>query len=116
MISVNSVVISGFLAQNPRSGQTQKGHRWSNASLGISKRRHDGSYETHWIRLVGWQDAAIELSCFHKGDLLVVEGELQTSSYEKDGVKHYSTEVVVHAVGLMVAPVDGGEEAGEKFL
>jgi single-strand DNA-binding protein len=31
-----------------------------------------------------------------KGTRVFVEGRLSTSSYEKDGQKHYSTEVVAH--------------------
>lgn len=35
---------------------------------------------------------------FRKGSKAVVEGRLQSGSYEKDGVKHYTTDVVVENV------------------
>lgn len=33
----------------------------------------------------------------HKGMKIGVEGRIQTGSYEKDGVKHYTTDIVVEA-------------------
>lgn len=39
---------------------------------------------------------------FGKGDPIIVEGRIQTGSYEKDGVKHFTTDVAVdkfHFVG-----------------
>ena len=35
---------------------------------------------------------------FHKGMKILLEGRIQTGSYEKDGVKHYTTEVVAEIV------------------
>lgn len=34
---------------------------------------------------------------FHRGMKIALEGRLQTGSYEKDGVKHYTTDVIAEA-------------------
>ena len=35
---------------------------------------------------------------FHKGNRIAYTGHLQTGSYEKDGVKHYTTDIVIETV------------------
>ena len=35
---------------------------------------------------------------FHKGMKILIDGRLQTGSYEKDGVKHYTTDVIAELV------------------
>ena len=36
----------------------------------------------------------------HKGDMLYIEGKIQTRSWEKDGQTHYITEIVAEVVEL----------------
>jgi single-strand DNA-binding protein len=37
----------------------------------------------------------------HKGSLVAVQGEIRTRSYEKDGTKHYVTEVLANTVKFL---------------
>ena len=55
-------------------------------------------YPTDWIDCVAWKGTA-EFICkyFQKGQLIAVNGTLQTRSYEKDGVKRKTTQVVVQS-------------------
>lgn len=43
-----------------------------------------------------------------KGAKLYVEGKLQTQSWEKDGVKHYRTEILINELVLMSDKEEGG--------
>ena len=36
----------------------------------------------------------------HKGIKLEIEGRIQTGSYEKDGVKHYTTDIICENIGF----------------
>ena len=45
-----------------------------------------------------------------KGNRVAVVGHIQTGSYEKDGVKHYTTDVIVDKV----EPIDWKEKTGHK--
>lgn len=57
--------------------------------------------EPHWFDVIAWgylRDKALTL---RKGDLVVVSGRLETSSYEKDGVKRTSVQVVADSVGVV---------------
>ena len=96
---MNHVIISGMLGRDPRTGVTASGTVWANASVAVQKyRQKDKTYETHWIKVVAWSRSADILSTFVKGELVIIEGELSTSEYEKDGKKQYSTEVMAHSV------------------
>lgn len=68
---------------------------------------------TEWVSVSVWGKRAEGLSKFlHKGHTVFVEGRLQTSSYEKDGVKRYSTEIV--ATDVKVFGGGGGEGRQER--
>ena len=43
-----------------------------------------------------------------KGHKLYVEGELRTRMYEKDGVKHYRTDITVSAMEMLTPKGSGG--------
>lgn len=64
--------------------------------------------KTEWSRIVAWgKTAEICKEYLHKGDLVWIEGKLQTREWEKDGVKRQSTEIVANSVQFL-----GGK--GEK--
>lgn len=65
---------------------------------------------TEWHSITVFGSRGESLSRFlKKGDRLVVEGQLRTSSYEKDGVRKYRTEVIARDVLLAGASRRGGE-------
>jgi single-strand DNA-binding protein len=55
---------------------------------------------TDWITIVAWKSTATFISKhFKKGDMICIEGSIQTRDYEdKDGKKVYITEVVAERV------------------
>jgi single-strand DNA-binding protein len=64
--------------------------------------------ETDFINLLAFQKTA-ELMANHlnKGDQVGIEGHIQTGSYEKDGKKIYTTEVVVDNITFVGSRKDG---------
>jgi single-strand DNA-binding protein len=57
---------------------------------------------TEWHNLVAWRNTAELIEKWvKKGSRLYVEGKLKTESYDKDGVKHYVTKVVVDQVQFL---------------
>jgi single-strand DNA-binding protein len=64
---------------------------------------NDGVWQerTEWVRCVLFGKRAEGLAPYlSKGNKIYVEGSLRTSSWEKEGQKHYSTEVMVDRVIL----------------
>lgn len=50
-----------------------------------------------------------------KGRLVGIEGHIQTGSYEKDGQKHYTTDVVADRIRFLdKAPENGSASQGEQ--
>lgn len=95
---LNVVALQGRLAADPEQRTTQNGTPVTSFSLAVQRnvKGGDGEYGTDWIDCVAWKGTA-EFICkyFQKGQLMAVNGALQTRSYEKDGVKRKTTQVVV---------------------
>jgi single-strand DNA-binding protein len=57
---------------------------------------------TEWVRLVIWGKRAEALAPYlTKGKMIYAEGSLRTDSWEQNGVKRYSTEVIVRNIQLL---------------
>lgn len=64
--------------------------------------------KTEFVNVSIWNKRGEALAKFlQKGDRIFVEGSLRTSSWEKDGQKHWRTEVVASNIIL-----DGGKRQG----
>lgn len=97
---LNIVAIQGRLSADPEQRTTQNGTAVTSFSLAVQRniKGSDGEYGTDWIDCVAWKGTA-EFICkyFQNGQLMAVNGSLQTRSYEKDGVKRKVTQVVVQS-------------------
>ncbi len=114
MSSVNKWIGIGRLGKDPEVRFTQGGKAVANFSIATDEtyKDKDGNKQkkTEWVNLVVWGNSveAFVQPYLHKGDLVYVEGKLQTRSWEKDGVKKYTTEINVTDIkGLVTTPVDG---------
>lgn len=96
---LNIVAIQGRLSADPEQRTTQTGTPVCSFTLAVQRNIKSGDeYPTDWIDCVAWKGTA-EFICkyFQKGQLMAVNGTLQTRSYEKDGVKRKTTQVVVQS-------------------
>lgn len=111
--SVNKVILLGRLGADPEIRYTQTGTPVATLSLATNKtwKGKDGQKQekTEWHRVILWSKLA-ELSgqYLSKGREVYIEGELQTRSWEKDGQKKYTTEVV----GTTLQFIGSGKGAG----
>jgi len=94
---MNQVFLSGKVGQDAKSGTSKNGKLWANVSLATSKKIKEEWVST-WHRVVAWGKMAEKLAQAKKGDKLFVTGEISNSSYEKDGVKKYNTDVIAREV------------------
>ena len=96
---LNIVAIQGRLSADPELRTTQTGTPVCSFTLAVQRNIKSGDeYPTDWIDCVAWKGTA-EFICkyFQKGQLIAVNGTLQTRSYEKEGVKRKTTQVVVQS-------------------
>ena len=68
--------------------------------------------EWHSIVIFGKRGEALAKLLF-KGSQVLIEGSLRTSSWEKDGQKHYKTEISASDVHLVSAPREQGQGRGQ---
>jgi single-strand DNA-binding protein len=107
----NSVRLTGRLGAAPESKLTDSDKKLAKLSLATDFFERNASdqlvKETHWHHLVVWgKQAEIAEKYLAKGSQIAIEGRLSNRYYtDKDGVKHYVTEVVVNELMLLGKPV-----------
>jgi single-strand DNA-binding protein len=103
----NSVRLIGHLGENPKVRKLDSGKKVATLSIATNEIYYDQSgkkvSETTWHRLVAWgKQAEIAENYLKKGSEIAVEGKLTNRSYDdKNGEKHYITEVVVNSMLML---------------
>lgn len=89
----------GRLTRDPevRYSQGENSTAVARYTLAVDRRyKREGDQEADFISCVSFgKQAEFVEKYLHKGTKIAVTGRIQTGSYEKDGVKHYTTDVVV---------------------
>lgn len=90
---MNKAILIGNVGKQPEIRKTQSGISVANFSLATSK-KVKGEDKTEWHRVVAWDKLAEIIEKYvNKGDKLMIEGEIETREYEKEGRKVYTTEI-----------------------
>lgn len=104
---VNKVMLMGEVARAPETRDAGNS-TVTKFRLATKQSRGDKTF-TEWHTVVVWGDPGKNLSKLQEGDMVAVFGELRTRSWEKDGVKRYSTEVAgFDVLAQSSAPADQG--------
>ena len=121
---VNKVILVGTCGQDPEVRYMPNGNAVTNLSLATSESWTDKQTgqkvektEWHRVSLFG-KVAEIAGEYLRKGSQVYIEGKLQTREWEKDGIKRYTTEIVVDMQGTMQLlgsrPQNGGSQQGSS--
>lgn len=97
---MNKVILMGRLTREPdvRYSQGEQAMAVARFTLAVNKRiKRDDEQQADFISCVAFGKIGEVIEKYvHQGTKLVVEGRIQTGSYtNKDGVKVYTTDVVV---------------------
>ncbi|MFJ3685597.1 single-stranded DNA-binding protein [Pseudomonas sp. NPDC090208] len=104
---VNKVILVGTCGQDPEVRYLPNGNAVTNLSLATSEQWTDKQTgqkveKTEWHRVSMFGKVAeIAGEYLRKGSQVYIEGKLQTREWEKDGVKRYTTEIIVDMQGTM---------------
>ena len=103
-MGLNKTILLGRVTNELELKQTPKGV--SVLAFTVAVDRNTKDKQTDFISCVAWRQTAEFISkYFGKGRMIAVEGQLRTRTFDdKNGVKHYVTEVYV----------DGASFTGEK--
>jgi single-strand DNA-binding protein len=102
---LNKVILLGNLGADPELRYTQGGQAVLHMRLATNESWLDKNREvkerTEWHDVTVWGPRAEALSkILSKGSCVLVEGRMSTTSYEKDGVRRFRTEVVAREICL----------------
>lgn len=96
---LNKVILIGRFTRDPELRSTPQGVSTCSFSLAVDRNYQSagGERQTDFINCVAWRQTAEFISkYFQKGNLICVEGSIQTRSWkDNDGNNRYATDVVV---------------------
>ena len=102
--SVNKVILVGHIGNKPEGRYTPSGTSTASFSLATNESWIDNEKEkqerTEWHNIVAWNKLAdFATEYLQKGQLVYIEGKLQTRTYkDKDDVRHWKTEVISNVI------------------
>ncbi len=118
-MSVNKVILVGNVGRDPETRHLDKGVAVSRFSLATTENYTSKTGEkvsnTEWHNIVAWRGLAEVIEKYvKKGSQLYIEGRLRTNSYEKDGVKHYATEIIADTMHMLGKREGQAEMPGQQ--
>ena len=111
---INKVILVGNLGRDPETRYMPYGGAVTNVSIATSKSwrdRDSGEQKerTEWHRIVFFNRLAeIANEYLKRGSKVYVEGELRTREWEREGQKHYTTEIVANEMQMLDSRGEGG--------
>lgn len=119
---VNKVILVGNLGADPETRYLPDGNAVTNVNLATSQQWRDResgqqNERTEWHRVVFFRRLAeIAGEYLKKGSKVYIEGQLRTRQWERDGQKHYTTEIVASEMQMLDSRGDnmggGGYNSG----
>lgn len=101
MTDINKAIIRG------RAAADASVKHLTNSTLVTLRVCTDGSYQgkdgrmverVDWHNVACWGDVCAQAQGIRKGDVVQVEGQLRTRSYDKGGEKRYVTEIIASKI------------------
>lgn len=115
---LNRVIIMGRITHDLEVRQTPSGVSALTFSVAVDRnfKNQNGEYDTDFITCVAWKHTAEFIGkYFAKGRMIALEGNLRTRTYEdKNGTKHYVTEVYVDAASFTGEKNSQGAYSGSQ--
>ncbi|HET8708767.1 MAG TPA: single-stranded DNA-binding protein [Candidatus Saccharimonadales bacterium] len=115
--SVNQVILMGNLTRDPELRSTPSGQNVCSFSLALNRSYKDSSGEwqeaTDYIDITAWGPLGERVNQYlSKGRRCLVQGRLQSRSWEQDGVKRSKVDVLANDVTFLDSRGEGGDNGG----
>ena len=102
---VNLCILIGNLGKDPDVSYTPSGLAVAKFSLATTEKRKQGdewTEETQWYRIVAFGKVAEVCGQYlTKGSTVYIEGKIKYGQYEKEGVKVYTTDIIVNILQML---------------
>ncbi|MFU9002722.1 single-stranded DNA-binding protein [Proteus sp. TSJ240517] len=118
--SVNKVILIGNLGRDPDIRYLPSGGAVANLAVATSenwrdKKTGESREKTEWHRVVIFGKLAeIAGGYLCKGSQIYIEGQLQTKEWDDNGIKRYTTEIIVNVGGKMQMLGGASKSAGSQ--
>ena len=116
MAGINKVILVGHLGGDPEMKYGSSGNAFTTFTMATSESWvKDGQKEerTEWHRIIAFGKLAeICAKWLHKGKQIYLEGKIQTRSWEQDGIKRYTTEIVAGTMQMLGSRGDSNYQGG----
>lgn len=119
-MALNKAIIMGRITHDLEVRQTQSGTAVLQFTVAVDRNyssKDGGEKQTDFISCVAWRQTAEFIGrYFGKGRMIAVDGRLQSRTYEdKNGVKHYLTELIIENANFTGEKSDGGNYQNNGF-
>lgn len=104
---INKVILVGNVGMDPEVRTLETGVKVARVRLATTERifnrqTNETTEHTEWHTITLWRGLAeVADKYVRRGSQLYVEGSLRTREWERDGVKHYATEIVADEMKLL---------------
>lgn len=116
-MSVNKAILIGNVGKDPEVRYLDKDVAVARFPLATTERGYtlqNGTVvpeRTEWHNIVAWRGlATIAEKYIKKGDPIYIEGKITTRSYEKDGIKRYTTDIIADNISLLSRKSESSEQ------
>ena len=108
---MNLVILSGRMARDPELRYTSGGKAYANFTLAVQKTRD----EAEFIDCIVWEKTAETIAeYFRKGNRILINGKIVTSTYESNGEKRKSVKVQAFSFEFIDSKNSGNNQNGNK--
>lgn len=117
--SFNQVILMGNLTRDPELRQTPNGQSVCSFALALNRsyKGADGEWQeaTDYVDIVCWGPLGERVAQYlTKGRPCLINGRLQSRSWEQEGQRRSKVEVVANDVTFLGGPGDGGDGGGNS--
>ena len=115
---INKVILVGNVGLDPEVRTLETGVKGARVRLATTERifnrqTNETTEHTEWHTITLWRGLAEVVDKYvRKGSQIYVEGSLRSREWERDGVKHYATEIVADDMKLLGRRSDNPQQGG----
>lgn len=113
---INKVILVGNVGMDPEVRSLETGVKVARIRLATTERifnrqTNENTEHTEWHTVTLWRGLAEVVDKYvHKGSQLYIEGRLRSREWERDGQKHYATEIVADELKLLGRRQEGAPQ------
>ncbi|MBM7607551.1 single-strand DNA-binding protein [Lysinibacillus composti] len=115
---INRVVLVGRLTKDPELRYTPSGVPMTRFTLAVNRTfsNQQGEREADFISCLAWRKQAENLANYmKKGNLVGLEGRIQTGSFEQDGKRVYTTDIVCDSIQYLERNTSKSDNTHENY-